>query len=289
MCAKDEKWKEFLYMSDCNHQCSTCTVSEGCQEKEQNAQAVENTKGIRRVIGVVGGKGGVGKSLVTSLLAIQTRRLGYQTAVLDADITGPSIPKIFGIHDHAKTDAQSLLPYIAEDGTKLMSLNLLLEHETDPVFWRGPVISGVVKQFWEEVAWGDVDFMFVDMPPGTGDVPLTVFQSLPLDGILIVSTPQSLVSMIVQKAVTMAQRMDIPVLGMVENMRFIKCPDCGKEIPLFGSDEAVDATNVPVLERIPLDPQVAAACDSGSLVSLEVEYLKRTAQILTDAFGEENA
>ncbi len=167
-----------------------------------------------------------------------------------------------------------------------MSLNLLLENETDPVFWRGPVISGVVKQFWEEVSWGDVDFMFVDMPPGTGDVPLTVFQSLPLDGIIIVSTPQSLVSMIVQKAVSMAQRMDIPVLGMVENMRFIKCPDCGKEIPLFGSDDAVNSTNVPVLERIPLDPAVAAACDTGALAQADVPYLTKTAQILADSFGE---
>ena len=199
-------------MADCNHECSSCATSGGCQEKEQNERAINNTKGVKKVIGVVGGKGGVGKSLVTSLLAIQTRRLGYETAVLDADITGPSIPKIFGIHDHAQTDEQNLLPYIAADGTKVMSLNLLLENETDPVFWRGPVISGVVKQFWEEVSWGDVDFMFVDMPPGTGDVPLTVFQSLPLDGIIIVSTPQSLVSMIVQKAVSMAQRMDIPVL-----------------------------------------------------------------------------
>ena len=179
-------------MADCNHECSSCASSGGCQEKEQNERAINNTKGVKKVIGVVGGKGGVGKSLVTSLLAIQTRRLGYETAVLDADITGPSIPKIFGIHDHAQTDEQNLLPYIAADGTKVMSLNLLLENETDPVFWRGPVISGVVKQFWEEVSWGDVDFMFVDMPPGTGDVPLTVFQSLPLDGIIIVSTPQSL-------------------------------------------------------------------------------------------------
>ena len=238
------------------------------------------------VYAVANQKGGVGKSLVTSLLAIQTRRLGYETAVLDADITGPSIPKIFGIHDHAQTDEQNLLPYIAADGTKVMSLNLLLENETDPVFWRGPVISGVVKQFWEEVSWGDVDFMFVDMPPGTGDVPLTVFQSLPLDGIIIVSTPQSLVSMIVQKAVSMAQRMDIPVLGMVENMRFIKCPDCGKEIPLFGSDDAVNSTNVPVLERIPLDPAVAAACDTGALAQADVPYLTKTAQILADSFGE---
>ena len=261
-----------------------------------NYQRITDAKGMdelvndlyqsgKRVVFTMG-KGGVGKSLVTSLLAIQTRRLGYETAVLDADITGPSIPKIFGIHDHAQTDEQNLLPYIAADGTKVMSLNLLLENETDPVFWRGPVISGVVKQFWEEVSWGDVDFMFVDMPPGTGDVPLTVFQSLPLDGIIIVSTPQSLVSMIVQKAVSMAQRMDIPVLGMVENMRFIKCPDCGKEIPLFGSDDAVDSTNVPVLERIPLDPKVAAACDAGSLAQSDVTYLTKTAQILADSFGE---
>lgn len=272
-------------MAECNHQCSSCSSSEGCQEKEQNERAVQNTKGIRSVIGVVGGKGGVGKSLVTSLLAIQTRRLGYETAVLDADITGPSIPKIFGIHDHAQTEDECLLPHLAQDGTKVMSLNLLLENETDPVFWRGPVISGVVKQFWEDVKWGDVDFMFVDMPPGTGDVPLTVFQSLPLDGIIIVSTPQSLVSMIVQKAVAMAQRMDIPVLGMIENMRFLKCPDCGKEIPLFGSDDAVDSTNVPVLERVPLDPRVAAACDAGKLAEADVPYLAKTAQILSDSFG----
>ena len=205
--------------------------------------------------------------------------------MLDADITGPSIPKIFGIHQHAQTEDDNLLPFVTAEGTKVMSLNLLLENETDPVFWRGPVISGVVKQFWEDVKWGDVDFMFVDMPPGTGDVPLTVFQSLPLDGIIIVSTPQSLVSMIVQKAVQMAQKMDIPVLGMVENMRFLKCPDCGREIPLFGSDDAVDSTNVPVLERVPLDPNVAKACDAGALAQADVDYLKKTAQILTDSFG----
>ncbi len=274
-------------MSECNHQCSSCSSSSDCQEKSQNTRALQNTKNIRRVIGIVGGKGGVGKSLVTSLLAIQTRRLGYNTAILDADITGPSIPKIFGIHDHAQTEGDCLLPHIAEDGTKLMSLNLLLENETDPVFWRGPVISGVVKQFWEDVKWGDVDFMFVDMPPGTGDVPLTVFQSLPLDGIIVVSTPQSLVSMIVQKAVLMAQKMDIPVLGMVENMRFLKCPDCGKEIPLFGSDDTVDSTPLPVLERIPLDPAIAAACDAGTLASAQVDYLKCTAQIVADSFGKD--
>jgi Mrp family chromosome partitioning ATPase len=271
-------------MSECNHQCGSCSTSGNCQEQAQNQRAIENTKGVRKVIGVVGGKGGVGKSLVTSLLAIQTRRLGFETAILDADITGPSIPKIFGIHDHAQTEDESLLPYVAQNGTKIMSLNLLLEHETDPVFWRGPVISGVVKQFWEEVKWGEVDFMFVDMPPGTGDVPLTVFQSLPIDGIVIVSTPQSLVSMIVQKAVAMAEKMDIPVLGMVENMRFLRCPDCGKEIPLFGSDDAVDSTKAPILERIPLDPAIAAACDAGSLATLDTPYLEMTSKVLTGAF-----
>lgn len=270
-------------MEECNHRCNSCASGDVCPENQQDQRIVENTKGVKRVIGVVGGKGGVGKSLVTSLLAVQTRKLGYETAVLDADITGPSIPKIFGIHEHAQTDDKNLLPYIAADGTKVMSLNLLLEHETDPVFWRGPVIAGVVKQFWEEVSWGSVDYMFVDMPPGTGDVPLTVFQSLPLDGILIVSTPQSLVSMIVQKAVNMAERMNIPVLGMVENMRFLKCPDCGREIPLFGSDEAVDSTNVPVLERIPLDPTLATACDAGTLAQTQVPYLTKTVEVLTEA------
>ncbi len=269
----------------CDHQCSSCSSAEGCQDKERTERTAQNTGKIKSVIGVVGGKGGVGKSLVTSLLAIQARKLGYQTAVLDADITGPSIPKIFGVHGYAQTEGDNLLPHIAQDGTKVMSLNLLLENETDPVFWRGPVISGVVKQFWEDTKWGDVDYMFVDMPPGTGDVPLTVFQSLPLDGIVIVSTPQSLVSMIVQKAVNMAEKMDIPVLGMIENMRFIKCPDCGKEIPLFGSDDAVDGTSVPVLERIPLDPEVAAACDTGTLPMIDVPYLAQTAKLLTETFG----
>ncbi|MCD8219374.1 MAG: Mrp/NBP35 family ATP-binding protein [Ruminococcus sp.] len=275
-------------MAECDHQCSSCSSAEGCQDKEKSEQIVQNTEGIRTVIGVVGGKGGVGKSLVTSLLAIQMRRLGYRTAVLDADITGPSIPKIFGVHGYAETEENSLLPHIAQDGTKVMSLNLLLENETDPVFWRGPVISGVVKQFWEDTKWGDVDFMFVDMPPGTGDVLLTAFQSLPLDGILVVSTPQSLVSMIVQKAVNMAEKMEIPVLGMIENMCFLKCPDCGKEILLFGSDDSVDSTALPVLDRISLDPQVAAACDAGTLPTLDVPYLAQTAKLLAETFGEKS-
>ena len=241
---------------------------------------------MSEVIVITSGKGGVGKSLVTSLLAIQTQRLGYHAAILDADITGPSIPKIFGINKPAEAVDNSLLPHVTESGVKIMSMNMLLPNATDPVLWRGPVISGVVKQFWEDVQWGDVDFLFVDMPPGTGDVPLTVFQSLPINGILIVSTPQSLVSMIVDKAMNMAQMMQVPVLGMVENMRFLRCPDCGKEIPLFGSDDHVDNHAVPVLERIPLDPTVAAACDAGKLEQAEIDYLAKTAVMLTETFGK---
>lgn len=272
----------------CNHQCDSCGSNGNCstQDLEHEKRVKEHTSGVKNVIAVVGGKGGVGKSLVTSLLAIQTQRLGYHAAILDADITGPSIPKIFGINKPAEAVDNSLLPHITESGVKIMSMNMLLPNATDPVLWRGPVISGVVKQFWEDVQWGDVDFLFVDMPPGTGDVPLTVFQSLPINGILIVSTPQSLVSMIVDKAMNMAQMMQVPVLGMVENMRFLRCPDCGKEIPLFGSDDHVDNHTVPVLERIPLDPTVAAACDAGKLEQAEIDYLAKTAVMLTETFGK---
>lgn len=272
----------------CNHQCESCGSNGSCstQDAEHEKRVKENTSGVKNVIAVVGGKGGVGKSLVTSLLAIQTQRLGYHAAILDADITGPSIPKIFGISKPAEAAENSLLPNVTESGLKIMSMNLLLPNATDPVLWRGPVISGVVKQFWEDVRWGDVDFLFVDMPPGTGDVPLTVFQSLPINGILIVSTPQSLVSMIVDKAMNMAQMMQVPVLGMVENMRFLRCPDCGKEIPLFGKDDHVDSHAVPVLERIPLDPNVAAACDAGTLETAEIDYLAKTAVMLTESFGK---
>ena len=272
----------------CNHQCDSCGSNGNCstQDLEHEKRVKEHTSGVKNVIAVVGGKGGVGKSLVTSLLAIQTQRLGYHAAILDADITGPSIPKIFGINKPAEAVDNSLLPHVTESGVKIMSMNMLLPNATDPVLWRGPVISGVVKQFWEDVQWGDVDFMFVDMPPGTGDVPLTVFQSLPINGIMIVSTPQSLVSMIVDKAMNMAQMMQVPVLGMVENMRFLRCPDCGKEIPLFGSDDHVDGHAVPVLERIPLDPTVAAACDAGKLEQAEIDYLAKTAVMLTETFGK---
>ncbi|MFR2341524.1 MAG: P-loop NTPase [Ruminococcus sp.] len=272
----------------CNHQCDSCGSNGNCstQDLEHEKRVKEHTSGVKNVIAVVGGKGGVGKSLVTSLLAIQTQRLGYHAAILDADITGPSIPKIFGINKPAEAVDNSLLPHVTESGVKIMSMNMLLPNATDPVLWRGPVISGVVKQFWEDVQWGDVDFLFVDMPPGTGDVPLTVFQSLPINGILIVSTPQSLVSMIVDKAMNMAQMMQVPVLGMVENMRFLRCPDCGKEIPLFGSDDHVDNHTVPVLERIPLDPTVAAACYAGKLEQAEIDYLAKTAVMLTETFGK---
>ena len=253
----------------CNHQCDSCGSNGNCstQDLEHEKRVKEHTSGVKNVIAVVGGKGGVGKSLVTSLLAIQTQRLGYHAAILDADITGPSIPKIFGINKPAEAVDNSLLPHVTESGVKIMSMNMLLPNATDPVLWRGPVISGVVKQFWE-------------------DVPLTVFQSLPINGILIVSTPQSLVSMIVDKAMNMAQMMQVPVLGMVENMRFLRCPDCGKEIPLFGSDDHVDNHTVPVLERIPLDPTVAAACDAGKLEQAEIDYLAKTAVMLTETFGK---
>ncbi len=267
-------------MANCNNQCDSCQTAGECSEQDKAAaeKARRNTEKVRHVIGVVGGKGGVGKSLVTGLLAVQAQRLGYRSAILDADITGPSIPKMFGIHTYAQTQDDCLLPTVSTDGIKIMSLNLLLEQETDPVFWRGPVISGVVRQFWEETIWGDVDYMFVDMPPGTGDVPLTVFQTLPLDGIIVVSTPQSLVSMIVQKAVNMAQKMAIPVLGMVENMYYLKCPDCGREIELFGKSEQV--TGVPVLEKIPLDSTLATACDAGQISNVDVPYLKSTVEML---------
>ena len=271
---------------ECTHDCSTCGAACSSRTAAPEHDAPNPNSSVKKVIGVVSGKGGVGKSMTSALLACAMARRGYHCGILDADITGPSIPKLFGIHGRAMADEKGCWPIQSRMGIDVMSINLLVENEEDPVVWRGPVIAGAVKQFWTDVVWKDVDFLFVDMPPGTGDVPLTVFQSLPLDGIIIVSTPQSLVSMIVQKAVNMAQKMNIPVLGMVENMRFLKCPDCGKEIPLFGSDAAVEDTNVPVLERVPLDPKVASACDAGTLAQTEVPYLSKTAEILTASFGE---
>lgn len=232
---------------------------------------------VKKVIGVVSGKGGVGKSLVTSMLAVLSNRKGFKTAILDADITGPSIPKAFGLKEQAPAlDEHSILPVRTAKGVKVMSINLLLDNETSPVVWRGPIIAGVVKQFWTDVIWDDVDYMFVDMPPGTGDVPLTVFQSLPLDGIVIVTSPQELVSMVVEKAVNMAKMMNVPILGLVENMSCYVCPDCGKEIHVFGvskADETAKRFGIETVARIPINPEIAAQCDKGLIELFEGNWL----------------
>ena len=237
------------------------------------------------MIAVVSGKGGVGKSLVTAAMAVELNRRGHKTAVLDADITGPSIPKAFGIETHAKGSEFGILPETTKTGIDVMSINLLLENTTDPVVWRGPVISGAVKQFWSEVVWKDVDYMFVDMPPGTGDVPLTVFQSIPLDGIIVVTSPQELVSMIVSKAVKMANLMNIPVLGVVENMSYFKCPDCGKEHRIFGDshiDEVAAEFNTRVLAKIPMDNALAKCVDTGSIELFVGDYFAAAADYVDD-------
>ena len=260
---------------NCTHDCSSC--KEDCAQKGIQKEKQNEKSNIKKVIGVISGKGGVGKSLITSLLAVAANRAGYKTAVLDADITGPSIPKLFGIKDKAYSpDGKYILPAESENGTKIMSINLLLENETDPVVWRGPVIAGTIKQFWTEVAWGDVDYMFVDMPPGTGDVPLTVFQSLPIDGIVIVSTPQELVEMIVEKAVKMANLMHIPVLGIAENMAFYKCPNCGEKIYVFGkgnAEKTAEKYGAKVGVSIPIDPDIAKFADEGKIESLNKNYV----------------
>ena len=238
---------------------------------------------VKHVIGVVSGKGGVGKSLVTGLMATLLKRRGYATAVLDADITGPSIPRMFGVHEKAMGCDEGILPAESKTGVKLMSINLLLEHDTDPVVWRGALIAGTVKQFWTDVLWGDVDFMFVDMPPGTGDVPLTVFQSLPVDGIIIVASPQELVGMIVEKAVNMAKMMNIPVLGIVENMSWIACPDCGKKIYPFGEGKTLQvaqAHSLPLLAQLPIQPELASACDKGLVELFNENWLDGAADVV---------
>lgn len=245
--------------------------------------ALNPQSSVRHVIGVVSGKGGVGKSIVTSMLSVLFRRRDYGVGILDADITGPSIPKSFGVKDKVMTTGEALLPVETKTGIQLMSLNLLLDDETKPVVWRGPIIAGTVKQFWTDVIWQDVDYMFVDMPPGTGDVPLTVFQSLPLDGIIIVTTPQELVSMIVEKAINMAKLMNVPILGIIENMAYIKCPDCGREISVFGEShtaELAERLGVDVLARIPIDPRLAPLCDKGIIELMENEYLNEAADAI---------
>ena len=261
-------------MSDCTHDCSTCGESCADRKNESPFQIKPLREGCRvgKVYGVVSGKGGVGKSMVTSQLAVTMQRKGYRTAVLDADITGPSIPKAFGVHGRAVGTEDAIVPVQTRTGIQLMSVNLLLEHETDPVIWRGPVIGGVVQQFWSDVLWQDVDYMFVDMPPGTGDVPLTVFQSLPIDGVVIVTSPQSLVSMIVSKAVNMARMMNVPVYGFVENYSYFQCPDCGKKLSIFGEshiDEIAAEIGVPVLGKMPIHPEFAELVDEGRFAEVD--------------------
>ena len=264
-------------MSECTHDCSTCGAD--CASRSQPESLLEKQNAfsnVKKVIAVVSGKGGVGKSLVTSLLAVLTKRNGNSSAILDADITGPSIPKMFGIHDKAMGTEDGIIPVESRTGVKMMSVNLLLENDTDPVIWRGALIAGTVKQFWTDVMWGDVDFMFVDMPPGTGDVPLTVFQSLPVDGIIIVTSPQELVGMIVEKAVNMAKMMNIPVLGIVENMSYIACPDCGKKIFPFGESRTAKiamAQGIPLLAQLPIDPAIARECDTGVIELFNEDWM----------------
>ena len=263
---------------NCTHNCETC--GENCasrrQEQADFREPPHALSSIRKVVGVVSGKGGVGKSMTAAMLAVLLNRRGRHTAVLDADVTGPSIPRLFGLHERARADELGLYPVRTRTGIDVMSVNLLLDHENDPVVWRGPVIAGAVKQFWQEVIWKDVDFLFVDMPPGTGDVPLTVFQTLPVDGILVVASPQELVSLIVSKAVKMANMMQIPVLGLVENMSYVLCPDCGKKLELFGEShvaETAAAFGVPVLAHMPLDPALARQADLGVIESFEGDWL----------------
>lgn len=271
-------------MAECTHDCSTCgeSCAERTEEFDFRAKANPNSN-VKKVIAVMSGKGGVGKSLCTASLAAAVQKLGRQAAVLDADITGPSIPKAFGVHERAMGDDQGILPVCTRTGVKLMSLNLLVANESDPVVWRGSLIAGTVKQFWSDVQWGDVDCMFVDMPPGTGDVPLTVFQSLPVDGIIVVTSPQELVSMIVEKAVKMAEMMQVPILGLVENYSYFRCPDCGKQHFIFGEshiEEIASAHGLKVLSRLPIDPALATACDAGDVENLSPNYLEDVAKEL---------
>ena len=269
-------------MSEGTHDCSTC--GENCASRvEDFRKSLHEGSSVKKVIAVVSGKGGVGKSLVTSLLASEMQRRGYNAAVLDADITGPSIPKSFGVTEHARGTQEYLLPVTTHTGLQLMSINLILENETEPVVWRGPVIAGAVTQFWTDVLWTDVDYMFVDLPPGTGDVPLTVFQSLPIDGVIIVTTPQDLVGMIVAKAVNMANMMNVPVLGLVENMSYFKCPDCGKEHAIFGESKVEQIAREFGIEhtaRLPIDPVIAAMVDAGEVESVSGEHIAALADYI---------
>ena len=267
----------------CTHNCESC--SSNCSSREAESMLVHLGEGssVKKVYAVVSGKGGVGKSLVTSLMAVNMQRKGHQAAILDADITGPSIPKMFGIRDKAAGGAFGLLPCRSSSGIEVMSINILLDNETDPVIWRGPVLSGIIQQFWTEVYWKDVDYMFIDLPPGTGDVPLTVFQSLPVDGIIVVTSPQDLVSMIVEKAVKMATQMNIPIVGLVENMSYYECPDCGAKHNIFGEskvEEAAKKYSIPNIARLPINPKLAGACDEGFIELYDGDWLDSLADAL---------
>ena len=265
----------------CNHDCSSC--SSDCGSKQDMHEKLNQYSRVKKVIGIVSGKGGVGKSLVTSMLAVTYNRRGLKTAILDADITGPSIPKAFGITEKCKGNELGILPATTETGIEVMSINLLLPNDTDPVIWRAPMITGTVKQFWTDVVWNDIDYMFVDMPPGTGDIPLTVFQSIPLDGIIVVASPQELVGMIVEKAVKMASMMNVPVLGLVENMSYFACPDCGKKHSVFGDshiEEIAEKYGTRVLAKLPIDPDLAAKVDMGKAETFEGGYLDEAADVI---------
>ncbi len=277
------------------NKCSGCPSASSCSDQQREncssgqgpqsmLESANKYSKIKKLIGVVSGKGGVGKSFVTASLAAEMKKSGFKVGILDADITGPSIPKMFGVMEEAYgNDENMILPVETGEGVKIMSINLLMEHPEDPVIWRGPVIGGAVKQFWTDVVWGELDYLFVDMPPGTGDVPLTVFQSLPVDGVIVVTSPQELVQMIVQKAFRMAAMMNIPVLGVVENFSYLKCPDCGKKIQLFGDshvDEAAKELGIPVLGKIPLDPQMAQAADAGNFFEQKNQYLDEAVEVL---------
>ncbi len=263
--------------------CSSCGSAGGCGGEQSRYAPLNKMSNVKNVIAVVSGKGGVGKSLVTSLMSVIMQRRGNHTAVLDADITGPSIPKTFKLAQKASANEEVIFPVTTKTGIQVMSINLLLDDDTDPVLWRGPVIAGTVTQFWSDVLWTDVDYMFVDMPPGTGDVPLTVFQSLPVKGIIVVASPQDLVGLIVEKAVKMAEMMKIPVLGIVENMSYFKCPDCGQEHKIFGEshvDEIAEKYNIPNVAKIPVDPKLAAAVDAGMIELFEGDWLDGLADFI---------
>lgn len=265
----------------CSGNCESC--GKAPKTREDFLEATNEMNSIKRVIGVVSGKGGVGKSMVTAMLSVLMNRRGYNVGILDADITGPSIPKMFGVNTKAKSDGTYIYPELTHNAIKTMSINLMLEQDDMPVIWRGPVIGGVVKQFWTDVVWGDLDYLFIDMPPGTGDVPLTVFQSIPLDGIVIVTSPQELVSMIVKKAYNMACQMDIPILGIVENMSYLECPDCGKKLSVFGEshiDEVAAQLGLPVLGKMPIKPEIAALSDKGEFERFVCDALNGAADAL---------